>query len=62
VLTDDEDMPRFMPDVRRSTVLERVDGRTVVQQEAVARVMMFSKRIHLVPEVHEESSACCSRA
>jgi ribosome-associated toxin RatA of RatAB toxin-antitoxin module len=55
VLTDYEDIPRFMPDVRRSTVLEQVGGRTVVEQEAVARVMMFSKRIHLVLEVHEES-------
>ena len=43
-----------MPDVRTSTVLERSDGLTVVEQEAVARLMMFSKRIHLVLEVHEE--------
>lgn len=53
VLTDYEHIPRFMPDVRTSVVLERHDGRTVVEQEAVARLMMFSKRVHLVLEVDE---------
>ncbi len=55
VLTDYEEIPRFMPDVRTSTVLERENGRAVVEQEAVARVMMFSKRVHLVLEVQEET-------
>lgn len=53
VLTDYEQIPRFMPDVRRSNVIERADGLTVVEQEAVAKLMMFSKRIHLVLEVRE---------
>jgi ribosome-associated toxin RatA of RatAB toxin-antitoxin module len=53
VLTDYEQIPRFMPDVRTSKVLERGDSRVVVEQEAVARLMMFSRRIHLVLEVHE---------
>jgi ribosome-associated toxin RatA of RatAB toxin-antitoxin module len=53
VLTDYEHIPRFMPDVRASSVLDRNDERVVVEQEAVARLMMFSKRIHLVLEVHE---------
>jgi ribosome-associated toxin RatA of RatAB toxin-antitoxin module len=55
VLTDYEQIPRFMPDVRTSRVLERSDGLTVVEQEAVARLMMFSKRIHLVLEVHQQA-------
>ena len=42
-----------MPEVRASTVLERSDDRAVVEQEAVARFMMFSKRVHLVLEVQE---------
>ena len=54
VLTDYEHIPRFMPDVRTSRVLERSDGLTVVEQEAVAKVMLFSKRIHLVLEVSEQ--------
>ena len=57
VLTDYEQIPRFMPDVRTSTVLERGNGRAVVEQEAIARVMMFSKRVHLVLEVQEQARA-----
>ena len=55
VLTDYEQIPRFMPDVRTSSVLERSDGLTVVEQEAVAKLMMFSKRIHLVLEVQQQA-------
>jgi uncharacterized membrane protein len=55
VLTDYEQIPRFMPDVRSSKVLERAGGVTVVEQQAVARFLMFSRRIHLVLEVREES-------
>jgi ribosome-associated toxin RatA of RatAB toxin-antitoxin module len=53
VLTGYEQIPRYMPDVRSSRVIERGDGRAVVEQEAVARVMMFSKRVHLVLDVSE---------
>ena len=53
-LTDYAQIPRFMPEVRTSNVLERVDDRAVVEQEAVARFMMFSKRVHLVLEVQED--------
>lgn len=55
VLTDYEQIPRFMPDVRRSLVLERAPGRVVVEQEAIARMMMFSRRIHLRLEVEEDA-------
>src|SRR5687767_2680968 len=48
VLTDYDHIPRFMPDVRTSRVLERGEAEVVIEQEAVARFMMFSKRIHLV--------------
>jgi ribosome-associated toxin RatA of RatAB toxin-antitoxin module len=59
VLTDYEQIPRFMPDVRKSEILERRDatGTTIVEQEAVARVMMFSKRVHLVLEIEEQQQA-----
>jgi ribosome-associated toxin RatA of RatAB toxin-antitoxin module len=53
VLTDYEEIPRFMPDVRTSVVLERSPGRLVVEQEAVSQFMMFSKKVHLVLEVTE---------
>lgn len=57
VLTDYEQIPRFMPEVRTSHVLERSGGRAVVAQETVARFMMFSKEIHLVLEIQEEGAA-----
>ena len=53
VLTDYEGIPRFMPEINTSVVLERAAGRAVVQQEAVSRLMMFSKRVHLVLEISE---------
>jgi hypothetical protein len=54
VLTDYEQIPRYMPDVRTSRIVERADTHTVVEQEAVARVLFFSKRIRLLLDVHEE--------
>lgn len=53
VLTDYEQIPRFLPDVRTSRIVERGDGRVVVEQEAVARVLLFSKRVTLLLEVQE---------
>lgn len=53
-LTDYARIPRFMPEVRTSNVIERADDRAVVELEAVARFMMFSKRVHLVLEVQQE--------
>jgi carbon monoxide dehydrogenase subunit G len=53
VLTDYEQIPRFMPGVETSIVLERVSGLVVVEQEAVSHMMMFSKRVHLVLEITE---------
>jgi hypothetical protein len=53
VLTDYEQIPRFLPDVLSSHVLERDTERTVVAQEAVAKVLFFSKRVRLVLEVRE---------
>lgn len=57
VLTDYEAIPRFMPGVRFSVVLERREGGALVEQEAVARLLMFSKRIHLVLDVREDPGA-----
>jgi ribosome-associated toxin RatA of RatAB toxin-antitoxin module len=57
VLTDYEQIPRFMPGVRTSHVLERSSGRAIVEQEAISTVMMFSKRVHLVLEIDEHPDA-----
>lgn len=61
VLTDYEQIPRFMPDVRTSIVRERGTGRAVVEQEAVAHLMMFSRRIHLVLDIEEQPEALMFR-
>ena len=61
VLTDYEQIPRFMSDVRTSTVRERGSGWAVVEQEAVSAFMMFSKHIHLILEIEERSDALMFR-
>ena len=53
-LTDYENIPRFMPAVKTSRIVERGDGYFLVEQEAQASFMMFSKRIHLALDVREE--------
>ena len=57
VLTDYENIPRFLPDVTSSVVRERSATRLVVEQEAVSRMMMFSKKVHLMLEIFEEAGA-----
>jgi carbon monoxide dehydrogenase subunit G len=54
VLSDYEQIPKFMPEVQSSVVVDRSEGRTLVQQEAVSRFMMFSKKVHLLLEVTRE--------
>jgi hypothetical protein len=53
VLTDYAGIPRFLPDVRSSRIVERTEGRALVEQEAVSKFMFFSKRVHLVLDVEE---------
>lgn len=57
VLTDYEAIPRFMPHVRTSVVRARFEGGALVEQEAVSKVLMFSKRVYLLLEVHESEGA-----
>jgi ribosome-associated toxin RatA of RatAB toxin-antitoxin module len=61
VLTDFEQIPRFMPDVKSSIVRERTSERVIVEQEAVARMMMFSKRIYLLLDVRTDDQRICFR-
>jgi ribosome-associated toxin RatA of RatAB toxin-antitoxin module len=53
VLTDYPSIPRFMPGVRTSEVLARDGSHVRVEQEAVSKFMMFSKRVHLILDVEE---------
>jgi hypothetical protein len=56
VLTDYANIPRFMPNVRSSVVVERQDGRVRVEQDAVPQFMWFSRKIHLVLDVEEAAA------
>jgi len=55
VLSDYEEIPRFMPQIKTSVVLERSGDRTLVEQEAVARLLAFSKHVHLVLEIDQDA-------
>ena len=57
VLTDYPNIPRFMPTVRTSRVLEQADGRVRLEQEAVSKFMMFSRTVHLVLDVEESDGS-----
>ena len=61
VLTDYDQISRFMPGVRRSVVVERAAGLIVVEQEAVARLLMFSKKVHLLLEVRHQGNVITFR-
>lgn len=53
VLTDYERIPKFMPDMQVSRVIERTASGVVVEQQAVSRFMLFSKTVHLLLDVQE---------
>jgi len=53
VLTDYGRIPQFMPSVETSVVIERGNGRALIEQEAVSSLMMFKKRVHLLLEIVE---------
>jgi ribosome-associated toxin RatA of RatAB toxin-antitoxin module len=57
VLTDYPNIPRFMPAVRTSRILEQTVGRVRLEQEAVSKFMMFSRTVHLILEVEESDGA-----
>jgi ribosome-associated toxin RatA of RatAB toxin-antitoxin module len=57
VLSDYEQIPRFMPEIRTSVVLSRSEGRILVEQEAISRFMMFSKKVHLLLDVTQDDSS-----
>jgi carbon monoxide dehydrogenase subunit G len=61
VLTDYARIPQFMPGIRTSIVHERAGGHAVIEQEAVSKVMMFSKRVHLVLAVEEQADGLTFR-
>lgn len=61
VLTDYDAIARFMPGVASSRVLARTDTTARVEQEAVSKYLMFSKRVHLVLDVAERPTVITFR-
>lgn len=53
VLTDYERIPEFMPGVKTSVVRERKGDRVLVEQHALSKFLLFSKRVHLLLEVRQ---------
>ena len=54
VLTDYERIPKYMPDMEISRVIARTQGSMVVEQQAVSKFMLFSKRVHLLLDVRQD--------
>jgi carbon monoxide dehydrogenase subunit G len=54
VLTDYEGIDEFVSSILRSEVTERRPDGLLLQQEAVGKLFLFSKSIHLLLEVREE--------
>jgi carbon monoxide dehydrogenase subunit G len=52
-LTDYPGIPRFMPEVEHSSVVARRTDGVVVEQAAVAKFLMFTRRIHLLLDITE---------
>ena len=57
VLTDFERIPAYMPDVEVSRIVKRTPAGTLIEQQAVSKFMMFSKRVHLLLDVREDAMA-----
>ncbi|HTM02085.1 MAG TPA: SRPBCC family protein [Vicinamibacterales bacterium] len=55
VLGDYEQIPHLLPRVTRSVVTARDGSHVVVEQTVAARVLMFSKELHLVLDVREDT-------
>ena len=53
VLTDYEHIPRFMPDMKKSIVHERRGDSALVEQEAVSKMVVFSKKVPLLLDITE---------
>jgi hypothetical protein len=54
-LTDYGNIPRFMPAVTSSTVVEHGESYAIVEQEAAPAFLWFSKRIHLRLEIKQQA-------
>jgi hypothetical protein len=57
VLTDYDRIDEFVGSMRESRIRERGEGRALVEQVAVGRLLIFSRRLHVLLDVREEPDA-----
>lgn len=57
VLTDYDSIERFVSSMRDSRVLCRTGDSVLVSQEAIGRLMLFSRRLHATLRIHESRPA-----
>ena len=57
VLTDYASHPRFLSDLKSSVIKERKTGITIVAQEAIGKLAMFSKTVEMVLQMKETPGA-----
>ena len=55
ILTDYNRMADYVPDLKSARVISRSGDKVVIEQHGAARLLFFSRDIHLVVQVHEQA-------
>lgn len=55
VLTDYNRMADYVPDLKSARVVARDGDKVILEQHGAARMLFFSRDIHLIVEVHEQA-------
>lgn len=55
ILTDYNHMADYVPDLKSARVVSRTGDTVILEQHGAARLLFFSRDIHIVVQVHEQS-------
>ncbi|WP_426194662.1 SRPBCC family protein [Massilia sp. DWR3-1-1] len=55
ILTDYNRMAEYVPDLKSARVVAREGDKVTIEQHGAARLLFFSRDIHLVVQVHEQA-------
>ncbi|MDB5961719.1 MAG: cyclase/dehydrase [Massilia sp.] len=55
ILTDYNRMAEYVPDLKSARVVARNGDKVIIEQHGAARLLFFSRDIHLVVQVHEQA-------
>lgn len=55
ILTDYNRMAEYVPDLKSARVVSRNGDKVVIEQHGAARLLFFSRDIHLIVQVHEQA-------